>query len=275
MSRRKKKTPAPLQLTPRAFVCWICSRDYPLLALHCAALRKVAPQDAILYIYDTTEKDARAPKCPKGAAVIGSDFERRGNLNGKACISEMLNLYATLGGLGVETVVKVDADTILTGLDWVKPGECSGFHCANSYAFTGCAYSLDMATIGGMVDYLSSHDIEPRAGYTLPEDATITMLAALAGGKVNILENSTAAACVGFSHAMRNNPQALQGVRGVVHCGQWQRVDALTALGLSRVDIVKQDMEFTLAALYGKGNARAPLYSIIPEHSYIAKKKAP
>lgn len=169
MSRRKK-TPAPLQLTPRAFVCWVCMRDYPLLPLHYAALRHVAPQDAILYIWDSTEKDARPPKCPKGAAVIGSDFERAGNLNGKACISEMMNFYATLGGMGVETVVKVDADTILTGLDWVKPGENSGFHQANAYAFTGCAYALDMETIRGMVDYLSSHDIEPRPGFTLPED---------------------------------------------------------------------------------------------------------
>lgn len=167
---RKKKSAAPLQLTPRAFVCWVCMRDYPLLPLHYAALRKVAPHDAILYIWDSTEKDARAPKCPKGAAVIGSDFERRGNLNGKACIVEMLNLYATLGDMGVDTIVKVDCDTILTALDWVKPGECSGFHQANAYAWTGCAYALDMETIRAMVDYLSSHDIEPRQGFTLPED---------------------------------------------------------------------------------------------------------
>lgn len=216
MSRKRKKEKP--QITPRVFVSWICARDYDLIPVHYAAIRKLT-RDAVVYVWDKS-KDEAPPRLPKGAISIPSDFERAGNLNGKTCIENMINCYIRLSEMGVERIVKTDVDTILTALDWVELGDAVGFHCCNGYHFTGCCYSLAASTIMGIYEYLKKHDIQPRDGYTLPEDMTFTILAAITGSKVVILENGEFT-CAGFSTPMRNKPEAVRAVRGVIHCGQW------------------------------------------------------
>ena len=96
------------------------------------------------------------------------------------------------------------------------------------------------------------------------------MLAALVGN-ITILENTRQWQCVSFLPPLRNNPDRLDGIHGVIHCGQWQRVDALTACGLDRTDIVKSDMVFALRALSASSGYKS--YYDLPCHSVIAKKK--
>lgn len=216
MSRKRKETKK--QLSPRVFVSWICQRDYPLIALHHAALRKLT-DESIIYVFDKTENDAAPPQAPKDCIIIGSDFERAGNLNGKICIENMISFYLKLIEMGAEIIVKNDIDTIFTSLDWLDTAGNAGFHSANGLYFTGCAYKLTGETIKGIYSYLSRHDICPRAGYELPEDATITMLASLSGADaVNIIENGEYT-CAGFTHQLRNNPEILRKMRGILHCG--------------------------------------------------------
>lgn len=203
--------------------------------------------------------------------IIGSDFDRQGNLNNKICITQMIDFYRRLVDKGVAKVIKCDCDTIITDLGWTLGGGSIGYHCANHYGWTGCVYCLDAATIRGMAGYLQTHDIEPYKGcYKLPEDQVITMIAALSG-KVTILENTKDWQCIGFMAAMRNNPDRVEAVRGAIHCGQWQRVDSLRSCGLDRTDIVFGDMSFVLSALERKGGYKG--YYDIPCHSVVARKK--
>lgn len=91
-------------------------------------------------------------------------------------------------------------------------------------------------------------------------------------GKVKITENTKQWQCVGFSANMRNNPEKVESIRGVIHCGQWQRVDALTACGLDRTDIVKSDMVFALRVMESGNGYKS--YFDIPCHSVISRKKS-
>lgn len=272
MGRKRKKEVN--RLTERTFVCWVCSRDYPLIELHYRMLRKLT-NDAVVYVYDKAEKEGEEtppPRLPKGAVAIGSDFKRRGNLNGKECIANMLLFYGHLGEMGVKNVVKVDADTFLTSIDWIEEGKNCGFHSSNGFYFTGCAYSLTMPTIMGILEFLKGHDIEPQAGYTLPEDQTITILSSLVRVDPVVIRENGEFLCVAMMNSMRNQPDRIRGVRGAIHCGQWQRIDPLVALGLDRTDIVKSDLIHIFRQLY-RDKRTPPIFSAIPEHSFIAKKK--
>lgn len=125
----------------------------------------------IIYVWDKTEKDAKPPIVSGyNTMVIGSDFERQGNLNGKGCISQMIDFYARLVGKGVQKIIKCDCDTIITDLGWTLGDGSCGYHCANHYGWTGCCYCLDAATITGIQGYLQTHDIQPHNGYKMPED---------------------------------------------------------------------------------------------------------
>lgn len=272
MGRRKRKKQLN-KLTERTFVCWVCSRDYPLIPLHYRMLRMLT-DDAVIYIYDKTEKEGAEtppPRLPKGASAIGSDFNRRGNLNGKECIENMLQFYAHLGEMGVNTIVKVDADTFVTSLDWIKSGANIGFHSANGYYWTGCCYALTMPTIMGILSYMQRHDIEPQKGYTLPEDQTITLLASLVRVDPVVIHENGEYVCAAFMSPLRNLPERIRKIRGIVHCGQWQRLEPLTALGLDRTDIVKSDLTHVFRHVYGE-KRKPPIFSTIPEHAYIARK---
>lgn len=152
-------------------VSWVCSRDYPLLPVHQKTIRRLSQDITIIYIYDKTEKDARAPIVSSdNTMIIGSDFDRKGNLNDKACITQMIDFYARLVAKGVQKIIKCDCDTIITDLGWTLGACSSGFHCANHYGWTGCCYCLDAATITGIKAYLQTHDIQPHSGYKMAED---------------------------------------------------------------------------------------------------------
>ena len=267
-----------MQLTARTFVCWCCSRDYDLIPVHYAAIRKLT-NEAVMYIYDGNEKDkdgkpVAPPKVPNGAATVPSMFERHGNLNGKAVVKGMVEFYNELGNMGVERIVKVDSDTVLTTLDWVDNRYNVGFHGSNGYYWTGCAYSLTMNTLRLIKDYLDRIDIEPAKGYTLPEDQVLTQIAALVQAEPVVLIENGKYVCTGFMPAMRSKPEVVKGIHGVCHCGQYQRLDPLVGCGIGRTPLVKSDMRYVLKHVYGK-DREGPIKSDVPEHSFIsAKKKA-
>lgn len=169
MSRKRRKE--KVQLSPLVVVSWVCSRDYPLLPVHQKTIRRLSQDITIIYIYDKTEKDAHAPIVSSdNTMIIGSDFDRQGNLNDKACITQMIDFYARLVSKGVQKIIKCDCDTIITDLGWTMVACSSGFHCSNHYGWTGCCYCLDAATITGIKAYLQTHDIQPHSGYKMPED---------------------------------------------------------------------------------------------------------
>lgn len=208
------------RLSRRVYVCWCCQRDYPLLPLHHKALRRVG-NGVIVYVYDNSDGKTPPPVLPsENTVAIGSDFDRKGNLNGEVCVLEMVKFYKSLTDRGVQQIVKVDADTIITHPGWLNAGgDMIGFQSSNGLYCSGCCYALSKFAVDSVYNYLTSHRLEPSAGYTLPEDATTTLLTLYAGAKVNLLHNTKEAACVGFLPPMRHTPQSVRQVKGVIHCG--------------------------------------------------------
>lgn len=271
MRKRKDKK---LQLTPRTIVTWVCERDYRLIPVHYAGIRKVS-RDAVIYVYDAFAPEGQpeppAPKVPHGALAVPSRFNRKGNLNGISTITEMLRFYDQLGELGVKKIMKWDVDTIASTLKWDEEGAACGFHGSNGYYWTGICYTLPTVAVKAMLQYIEKHGIKDE-GYHLPEDQVMTQLVALVNAcKVNIYESGTGWVCAGFMAGLRHNPEAIR-VPGVFHCGQWQRLEPLTKAGLDRTDLVLNDMEYVLATLW-REKPREYIKADVPEHSWIAARK--
>lgn len=256
-------------------VCWTCQRDKCLLRLHYAALRKVDKTCPVYYVFD--DEGGELPK-PFGenCFMCSSSFDRGGNLNGQNCVYNMLRFYTDLQNLyGNIPIVKVDADTIITNLAWANDvitdnADAVGFHGCSGYYFTGCCYCLTTKCAEQCVRYLEAKkSIQPNTSYRLPEDGTVTMLAALTGNRVKILENNAEyPLCVPFMDSMCNHPHIIQRITGCIHCGQYQRLNPLMKDGHNRNDIVKRDMKTVMRALYGRQKPTRALD--IPLHSDLA-----
>lgn len=224
-----------------AIVSWICERDYELVPIHCQAIRK-RTDAPIYYIFDAKEKPPVIPGLD--AVFIGSTFERQGNLNGQACLLSMFSFYTKLIEKGYQVIIKSDVDTLITSFDWIQPviaqmTDGIGFHTANGYYWTGCTYCINDTIIKRVKMYLENNLIESHKSYHLPEDQVVTMLSAMTGCRIVILENTRMFQCVGFTE---NTISGVPYIRGVIHCGQWQRVNHELEKGRDRTSIVRDDM---------------------------------
>jgi hypothetical protein len=102
-----------------------------------------------------------------GAGHFLADFDRRGNLNGTECC---LGILSAMLSTEAETVLKIDADTLLVRPEFFAPGNvgCCSTMTARRDAFGAC-YSLNRDTIKAALAILRGM---PRDPYC-PEDLTI------------------------------------------------------------------------------------------------------
>lgn len=110
-----------------------------------------------VYVMD----DAAAPLAvpPAGCRYRQTRFERCGNLNGAECVAGMVQAYEEVFERGVyEWVVKVDADTFVNDLEWLRgvPGVFAGTVHVGDYC-SGACYALKRAG----VEWLRERMVEP------------------------------------------------------------------------------------------------------------------
>ena len=89
----------------------------------------------------------------EGIEIIRTDFERGGNLNGKACVIGILKTLKQVAGNDAR-ILKVDSDTLIKGLSWQEGREedlCGFWHRGNR-KFYGLAYSLKTFAIDAMIE---------------------------------------------------------------------------------------------------------------------------
>lgn len=253
-------------------VCFICTRDYALIPLFYGAVRRLSQELPIVFVYDCNEE----PPNFKGhnTAYIKSNFERKGNLNGKECIQGMTDIYIELlNKYNFDIIIKADADCFIVGLSWLAPlmngYNMAGFQCCNGLYCTGVCYALDKQAIIGIQEYIQHNDIEPHGGYHLAEDLSFTLLVLLSGNKVNMLNNKEKLFCLPMLNEYVNSPAVFRSCCGVVHLGQYQRIEPLVHLGLDRTDIIKNDFKLVFRALSPKEFPQN--WYDIPAHSVIAQ----
>ena len=71
------------------------------------------------YVIDDAFSPLEMP--PAGCRYWRTTFDRKGNLNGAECIVGMVDEYAAIFRMGLyEWVIKVDSDTFLNNIDWLK-----------------------------------------------------------------------------------------------------------------------------------------------------------
>lgn len=106
-----------------SFHWWTREHDFPALKHSLASVRKLAP-DASLYVHlDPAHpfvygSDVFARSLPGSPAVDWSRHSHGGNLNGLDHIDQQLEAMVNECGT---VAVKLDADTVVRGLDWLAP----------------------------------------------------------------------------------------------------------------------------------------------------------
>lgn len=145
-----------------------------------SSLKKVFPESLI-----TVVEDAKAPLdnayveglIEMGIRVETSFFERHGNLRGMDCINGMLSYFCEGRLKNDDVILKVDADTLVLGAEWLKNSleydfVASGYtnpkNAGERLAY-GCCYALK-----GQIARLAKETLKtfPHSE-TCPEDVTI------------------------------------------------------------------------------------------------------
>ena len=147
-------------------------------------LRRLCPDDRIrLVIAD----DAAAPldALPAEAdARLTTTFPRNGNLNGLPCIRGLLDTYTAAALEDDDWVVKMDSDTYLCHLEWIRGREEGHVYNLNNIAHRifGSSYALTPATAKAARAIAERQDIEARiTKWYGPEDLCISCLCRMAG----------------------------------------------------------------------------------------------
>lgn len=147
--------------------------DYPFLAVTAGALLRQGVQVAI-----AIDQADPAPDL-QGVTVLRTEFARAGNLNGTAAalgILETLERQAETTGAAL--VLKVDSDTWVGGLEWLRPlwrevpVPLVGFCELAVRAFFGMAYGYRAEALG---EFRAALDAAPRLP-RLAEDLIMGML---------------------------------------------------------------------------------------------------
>ncbi len=113
-----------------------------------------------------------------GAVYYRTNWNRGGNLNGRAAVLGILKCLAATIGNG-DIAIKVDADTVLRSGNIIdRMGGADGFGSYfPSRPFSGCCYGFRYEAILGMLFIAGEIDIPSAA----PEDQTVFELAGRAG----------------------------------------------------------------------------------------------
>ena len=237
------------------FVTFTCRRDAVLMPVWAEGVRRACAsagvQPVLVAAVDASEADM---VLPGGVARVITRFERRGNLNGAAAVQGILGTLAAAGeALDAAVVVKVDADTVLTGVEWLDclreaegPGYV-GLEAESTLSATGIAYGFRPAYARACLAAATPWRWGTQDG--MPEDRLICSLAMMCG-RGRLLPWGAGEWCAAFVPWYFTDASALRGVRAAVHCGQ---ADPLAAYGggLERAVLVRRMMRRTLGVLWG------------------------
>jgi hypothetical protein len=172
-------------MTP-AFIWFTWGPDADCLRESVESVKAAAP-DAPLHV--RFDPDAPLPSAliwdltAAGVVVRPSEGPHGGNLNGEAHVLRQLTEMVGTCILGVDWVVKVDADTTLHGMDWLPDAPnlaAAGFQGGPASPWAGPCYALSAALARQLREAFAAHLQTPDPTLFLPdgcpEDATLFRL---------------------------------------------------------------------------------------------------
>jgi hypothetical protein len=144
--------------------------DYLAAAYAVRALRRAGVRRVVLAV------DARHPvPAIEGGEVVLTDFDRRGNLNGKPCVEGMLRVMDEQAAADDRWVLKVDSDTLCLGTGWLdgRGEDAVGLWHPGKRGFFGLCYGLRRSSL----PRLRARAADLVDDEEMPEDETIYGLA--------------------------------------------------------------------------------------------------
>lgn len=114
------------------------SNDAPLLELALQAVPRLRAQGHAVDVYIIDDAASPMKEPPAGSRYWQTHFDRKGNLNGSECICGMVDVYNAIFKNSVyEWVIKVDSDTFVNSLDWLRAVS------SQTHAFAGTVHVHD------------------------------------------------------------------------------------------------------------------------------------
>lgn len=202
--------------------CIFCYKNDAELVPMCVERVKELDPEAVIYLAD----DAAAPMpdnaAPEGCRYLRTGFRRGGNLNGLEAVAGVLDtLRWCLDDAGERWVVKLDCDTWLNSVEWLKTGREEYIAAERCQPFTpaGNCYCMRKHAVVKALEYLqvrSTAGTWPSAWH-YPEDRTIWEIVRELKVATRLMPYTS-----GFTRGYHDEvpvPQAVLDAT-VVHCGE-------------------------------------------------------
>ena len=174
---------------------YFCYRgDEVLLGMALQAAERLRRRGDAVTVYLLDDVKAPLEVVPPGVVYKRTSFERGGNLNGLECIVGMVDEYERILRVGGhEWLVKVDCDTFLNSLDWLRGLSCrevafSGTIHVNDHC-SGACYAVSRAGVECLQTRLQEPSWRGKAARGFCEDKVIYHMSRLSGLDVLALRN--------------------------------------------------------------------------------------
>lgn len=154
-----------------AIVIFTFGGDAACLGACLSALDRLRGQGYELSVLVADDSLNPLPYPPAGVSYIHTDFDRRGNLNGRVCVEAMLAvMHDAARETGADCVVKLDCDTVVNSLDWIDLTQTmSGWQLAPDKDYcSGMCYAIRAEALEGM--HAWAHNNARLLAYNVPED---------------------------------------------------------------------------------------------------------
>ena len=157
-------------------------------------LQDVNPADVVdVFVYDDAAAPMGRAAVPEWTGYELTVFNRRGNLNGLECVQGQLAVYAGLAARGYDWVIKLDSDTYLNSLEWLRGVDAARVaHVGTSFREdygSGSCYALSAAGIEWLQRRLEEPPVQRRVEVALCEDKVFCRLSRMTGLQVDCRHN--------------------------------------------------------------------------------------
>ncbi len=172
-----------------AIIIFTFGGDAACLGACLTALDRLRDQGHDLAVLVADDSRNPLPYPPAGIEYIRTDFERRGNLNGRVCVASMLQLMRDFAHrTGADCVVKLDCDTVVNSLDWIDLTQTmSGWQLAEDKDYcSGMCYAIRAEALGDMHSWAVAHN--NLLAYNVPEDIGMGLVCHAVGGAMHLLQ---------------------------------------------------------------------------------------
>lgn len=170
------------------------NNDAPLLRLALQAVPFLQQKGDGVTAYVLDDASAPLDMPPSGVRYWRTGFPRGGNLNGLPCIMGMVDEYAAILNMGkYDWLVKVDCDTFINSLDWLRglsPRETAfaGTIHVNDHC-SGACYAVSRAGVDVLQERLQCPSWQGKAARGHCEDKVIYHMSRLSGLNVCAFRN--------------------------------------------------------------------------------------